>query len=98
LEFILTFPLPDESDRLEIFQVHTAERPLAPDVDLCELARGTEGISGSQIAQVCRMAALAAITEMVKGPEEGRSRKLSLQFSHFRLAVEEWRKKESLPC
>jgi transitional endoplasmic reticulum ATPase len=98
LEFILTFPLPEESDRLEIFQVHTAERPLAPDIDLRELARRTEGMSGSQIAQVCRAAALAAITEIVKGPEEARSRKLSLQVSHFHRAIEESKKKESPPC
>src|SRR5512136_594464 len=66
LEFILTFPLPGESDRLEIFKVHTVERPLADDVDLSELARRTEGMSGSQIAHICRAAALIAITEIVK--------------------------------
>jgi SpoVK/Ycf46/Vps4 family AAA+-type ATPase len=98
LEFILTFPLPEEVDRLEIFQVHTAERPLAPEVDLRDLARRTEGMSGSQIAQVCRAAALAAITEIVKGPEEARSRKLCLQVSHFHRAIEEGRKKEVPPC
>jgi len=92
-EFILTFSLPDENERLEIFQVHTAERPLAPDVDLRELARNTEGISGSQIAQVCRIAALAAITEIVKGPEQAHSRKLSLRAAHFRQAIEELQNK-----
>ena len=98
LEFILKFPLPEERDRLEIFKVHTAERPLAPDVDLGELARRTEGMAGSQIAHNCRIAALAAIAEMVKGPEEARSRKLSLQASHFHRAIEEWQKKEAPPC
>jgi transitional endoplasmic reticulum ATPase len=98
LEFILTFPLPEENDRLEIFQVHTAERPLAPDVELQDLARKTDGMSGSQIAQVCRAAALAAIAEIVKGPEEARSRKLFLQASHFHRAIEEGRKKEAPPC
>jgi transitional endoplasmic reticulum ATPase len=98
LEFILTFPLPDEGDRLEIFRVHTADRPLASDVDLSELARGTEGMSGSQIAHTCRAAALAAITEIVKGPEKARSQKLSIQTSHFRGAIEEWQKRESRPC
>jgi transitional endoplasmic reticulum ATPase len=98
LEFLLTFPLPEENDRQEIFQIHTAERPLAPDVDLLDLARRTEGMSGSQIAQVCRAAALAAITEIVKGPEEARSRKLSLRASHFHRAIEEGRKKEAPTC
>ena len=98
LEFILTFPLPEESERLEIFQIHTAERPLAPDVDLPQLARMTAGMSGSQIAHICRTAALAAITEIVKGPQEGRLRKLCLQASHFHRAIEEGKKKEAPPC
>jgi transitional endoplasmic reticulum ATPase len=98
LEFILTFPLPEESERLEIFKVHTAERPLAEDVDLSDLARRTEGMSGAQIAQVCRTAVLTVITEIVKGPEEARSQKLTLRASHFHGAIEEWRKKESPPC
>jgi transitional endoplasmic reticulum ATPase len=98
LEFILPFPLPEESDRLEIFKVHTAERPLAPDVDLSDLARRTEGMTGAQIAHTCRTAALAAITEIVNGPVEARSQKLSLRASHFHGAIEEWRKKESAPC
>jgi SpoVK/Ycf46/Vps4 family AAA+-type ATPase len=55
-------------------------------------------MSGSQIAQVCRAAVLAAITEIVKAPEEARSRKLSLQVSHFHRAIEEGKKKESSIC
>jgi transitional endoplasmic reticulum ATPase len=98
LEFILKFSLPEERDRLEIFQIHTAERPLESDVDLRDLARRTEGMGGSQIAHICRTAALNAITEVVKGPEEACSRKLSLRAAHFHQAIVELQKKESPPC
>jgi transitional endoplasmic reticulum ATPase len=98
LEFILKFPLPEEKDRLEIFRIHTAGRPLAPDVDLKELARNTEGMAGSQIAHLCRMATLAAITEIVQAPEKDLSRKLFLHVAHFRQSMEEMQKKDSPPC
>jgi transitional endoplasmic reticulum ATPase len=84
--------------RREVIDIHTRGMPLADDVDLSELARRTEGMSGSQIAHICRTAALIAITEIVKGPAEARSQKLSIQASHFRRAIEEWQKKESPPC
>ena len=29
LDYVLQFPVPDEKDRFEIFQVHTQEKPLA---------------------------------------------------------------------
>jgi transitional endoplasmic reticulum ATPase len=43
LDYILKFSVPDEKDRLEIFQVHAREKPLGSDVDLVELAKTTEG-------------------------------------------------------
>jgi transitional endoplasmic reticulum ATPase len=98
LEFILTFPLPDENDRLEIFQVHTADRPLASEVDLRELARATGGMSGSQIAHVCRAATLAAIREIVIEGEEVHSQTLSLRSAHFQQAMEELQKERASRC
>src|SRR5512137_308264 len=68
LDYILKFSVPDEKDRLEILQVHTREKPLADDVDLVELAKTTEGMVGSQIASICRNAALMAVKEMIQLP------------------------------
>ncbi len=56
-------PLPDAAARKEIFKIHLKGKPLAPDVDLDELARRTEGYSGAEIANVCRAAAIAAIRD-----------------------------------
>jgi len=87
LDYILQFPVPDEKDRLEIFQVHTKERPLGDDVDLEELARLTEGMAGSQIASVCRSAAMMAIAETIHRPEKKSSSKLLIVSAHFRAAI-----------
>lgn len=56
-------PLPDRASRQAILQVHTRRKPLAPDVDLKELAALTEGKSGAEIEGICRRAAVAAIRE-----------------------------------
>ena len=55
--------LPDERDREAIFAVHVRGKPLAPGVDLARLAAQTEGLSGAQIAEICRLAAWSALRE-----------------------------------
>ncbi|HKV85395.1 MAG TPA: ATP-dependent zinc metalloprotease FtsH [Ktedonobacterales bacterium] len=49
---------PDRPGREAIFMVHTRGMPLGPDVDLTVLARGTPGMVGADIANVCNEAAL----------------------------------------
>ncbi len=53
-------PNPDLGGRLKILQVHTRRTPLAPDVDLETLARGTPGFSGADIENLVNEAALHA--------------------------------------
>jgi cell division protease FtsH len=51
---------PDVRGREEILRVHTRKIPLADDVDLTVLARGTPGFSGADLANMVNEAALAA--------------------------------------
>ncbi len=51
---------PDVRGREEILRVHTRKIPLADDVDLQVLARGTPGFSGADLANMVNEAALAA--------------------------------------
>ncbi len=51
---------PDVRGREEILRVHTRKVPLADDVDLSVLARGTPGFSGADLANMVNEAALAA--------------------------------------
>ena len=66
---VLDFLLPDEAAREQIFQVHTRQMPLAPDVDFTELARCSDGFSGADIAAVCRRAALEQIRTLIADNE-----------------------------
>jgi transitional endoplasmic reticulum ATPase len=94
LDYLLKFPIPNEKDRLEIFQVHTREKPLRSDVDLKELSQLTEGMVGSQIASICRSAAMIAIAEAIHRPEKGASVRLLMGPTHFKAAIEQVQEKE----
>ncbi len=94
LDYIFKFPIPNEEDRFEIFQVHTMERSLESDVDLKALARGAEGMVGSQIASVCRSAAMMAIAEAIHRPGKKPSEKLLLGVRHFQAAIRQLQEKE----
>ena len=99
LDYVLRFPIPDEEDRFEIFQVHTREKPLRSDVDLRELAQLTEGMAGSQIASICRSAAMIAIAETIRGAEKEVPGKLLICSSHFKSALGQvTEKEESSAC
>ncbi len=53
-------PRPDIEGRAKILDVHTKKVPLAPDVDVRVIARGTPGFSGADLANLVNEAALLA--------------------------------------
>ena len=53
-------PNPDIQGRNKILEVHTRKLPLAPDVDINVIARGTPGFSGADLANLSNEAALLA--------------------------------------
>ncbi|VTT86448.1 Cell division protein FtsH [Halorubrum sp. DM2] len=58
-------PVPDETARRRIFEVHTRNKPLADDVDLDALARKTDGYVGADIEAVAREASMNASREFI---------------------------------
>src|ERR687888_453386 len=59
-------PRPDVKGREEILRVHARRIPLAPDVELKVLARGTPGFSGADLANLVNEAALLAARQNKK--------------------------------
>src|SRR5512135_3291800 len=59
----VTVDRPTKKGRLEILKVHTRNIPLDSDVDLDNIARGTVGMSGADLANLVNEAALLATRE-----------------------------------
>ena len=55
--------LPDREGRMEILKLHTANKPLAEDVELGNIARETFGFSGAHLESVANEAAILAMRE-----------------------------------
>ena len=64
--------VPDEQGRFEILEIHTRGMPLAPDIDLQDLARRTYGFVGADLASLTREAAMEAVRRIMPriNPEE----------------------------
>ena len=52
--------LPDIKGREEILKIHAKDKPLAEDVDLADIARGTPGFTGADLENLLNEAALLA--------------------------------------
>ena len=63
---ILEIPLPDEADRVEIFNIHMKNRPIGADVNVLELAKTTEGFSGADIQAIVTEASIISIREFLQ--------------------------------
>ena len=57
--------VPDEPGRREILGIHTRGMPLAPDVNLDDLARRTYGFVGADLGALTREAALEAVRRLM---------------------------------
>ncbi len=65
-DLVLEIPVPDRKAREIIFTIHTKQKPLATDVDIAMLAEKTEGITGADIAFICKRASMLAIRKHIK--------------------------------
>eukprot|EP00249_Psilotum_nudum_P025093 c29372_g2_i2 orf=685-4584(+) len=68
--------LPDATNRMKILKVILAKEDMAPDVDLSEISSMTEGYSGSDLKNLCVMAAYRPIREVLD--KEKKERELAI--------------------
>ncbi len=59
----ITVGLPDKTGRYEILQVHARNKKVAPNVNLEQLAKRTQGFSGADLENVLNEAAILAVRE-----------------------------------
>ncbi len=93
-DLVLELPLPDAAARESIFRIELRQKPLAPDVDVKNLAALTEGASGADIAFVCRKATTEALKAHLRGEGEREEGSLCLERAHFDAALGELQKRK----
>jgi vacuolar protein-sorting-associated protein 4 len=83
-------PLPDHHTRLMMLKLYTANLAIEADVDLHELARLSEGFSGSDIRDVCQSAQLKLIGEFFESGKamDKEAKPRSITMSDFRQILE----------
>ncbi len=70
-DYVVRMGLPDAEGRAAIFRRHLARMATADGVDTDSLAGLTSGLSGAEIAGICRRSGLACIKEAVAGGSDG---------------------------
>ena len=86
-DLLIEFSAPGPVARAEIFRIHLKGKPIDGDVDINKLAAMTEGYTGADIAEVCRKAALEALSEYIKAGIESGEGKRHIRFVHFQNAM-----------
>jgi len=59
----IEFPLPNETARARILQIHSRKMAISPDVNYEELARSTDEFNAAQLKAVCVEAGMIALRE-----------------------------------
>ncbi len=62
---IIQIPVPNVTDREEIFNVHLRNKPVAPEISPRKLALKTDGFSGAEITSICELAGLGAVRRAI---------------------------------
>ncbi|MHB9286275.1 CDC48 family AAA ATPase [Halobacteriales archaeon Cl-PHB] len=93
LERHVHVPEPGGAARQAILEVHTADKPLAADVDLGTLAARTDGYSGADLAALVRSASMRAIRDVANEVEPAAAAEhadeVVVGLDHFEAALEE---------
>jgi transitional endoplasmic reticulum ATPase len=90
-DYQVEVPLPDAAARGAIFAVHLANKPVESGIDIGELVEETQGFSGAEISESCRLAVMTALRD-VNFEECG----LVVTMDHVRAAVGRARKTKGL--
>jgi vacuolar protein-sorting-associated protein 4 len=91
-------PLPDHHTRLMMFKLYSSNLQLSTNVDLHELARLSEGFSGSDIRDVCQSAQLKLIGEFFESGQaiDRKNQPRSLTMGDFSQILEDRKPSVSL--
>ena len=86
---LLEVPVPDREARMQIFQIHTRNKPLDRSVSLDKLVEMTDGYTGADVAALVNAAAMSAIKQHIdSGKKSNTKEKLKISMTHFEAAMQ----------
>src|SRR5881296_2371877 len=86
---LLEVPVPDREARMQIFQIHTRNKPLDRSVSLDKLVEMTDGYTGTDVAALVNAAAMSAIKQHIdSGKKSNTKEKLKISMTHFEAAMQ----------
>ncbi|MDW7731389.1 MAG: CDC48 family AAA ATPase [Methanolobus sp.] len=88
---------PDKNELLKIFKVHTRQKPLGSDIDEKSLIMPMIGLTGADVAHVCREATMLAIKEYIENKGDIEKPDFRLCQKHFEEAIDTYKKMHDIP-
>lgn len=95
-DLVIEIPLPNEHELLEIFKVHTRQKPLSKDIKYNLLIKQMPGFTGADVASICREAAMIAMQEYIDNKGELEKPDFRINQKHFEDAINTYRKRHGI--
>jgi transitional endoplasmic reticulum ATPase len=83
---------PEKKELQEIFKVHTRQKPLSPEIDGNSLIMLMIGLTGADVAYICREAAMLAIKEYIENEGDIEKPDFKIYQRHFEEAINTYKK------
>ncbi len=96
-DMVMEVPLPGESELLEIFKVHTRQKPMGRDINPAALIKRMGGFTGADVASACREAAVMAIEEYIGNKGDLEKPDFIIKQKHFVKAIDSYRQRHETP-
>ncbi len=95
-DMLMEVPLPGDPELLEIFKVHTRQKPLGKDIKRESLVKSMEGFTGADVASVCREAAMMAIEEYIRNKGDLEKPDFIINQKYFAMAIDSYRQRQKM--
>ncbi len=95
-DLIIEVSPPGKQELLEIFKVHTRQKPLS-DIDEKSLIMLMVGLTGADVSYICREAAMLAIKEYTENEGDIAKPDFKIHQKHFEEAINTYKKMHEIP-
>lgn len=96
-DIVLGVPPQGKAELLEIFKVHTLQKPLSTDIDHEALIKQMVGFTGADIAAICRESGLMAIEEYIHNNGDIEKPDFIITQEHFQKAINSYSNRLKIP-